>query len=182
MAKANFTLDDQGAIVYKQLLDLRAERVTHALPAFDAIADDIEMLEDAVFSSQGRILGGKGWKPNSDMQRAMKAKRGLKDAILEMAEPGGIGRIRRALTREGAPFSVRRVTNESSERGTNLGIAKIHQTGGMVTLRRGKSTKTHQVKIPRRRFMQTRPTDRHRWLGYLEDQLRDGHVRLRRLS
>lgn len=172
----NFRLDDEGAVRYSALLEERRRRVTHASPAFETIADDIENLEEAVFRSEGRLLTAAGWRPNSAPQRAEKHRRGLADRVLEMAHPGGIGRIRRALTVESAPWSIRRVTNEEAERGTSLGIARVHQTGGTATIRRGKHGQ-QQVRIPRRRFMQARRVDRLRWLGVLEDHLRTGRSR-----
>lgn len=176
MTRVNFKLDDDGAVRYAALLETRARRALNARPAFETIADDIENLEDAVFRTQGRLLTGSGWRQDSAPQRAEKHRRGLADRVLEMATPGGIGRLRRSLTTDGAPWSVRKVTNDEAERGTSLGIARIHQTGGTATIRRGKRG-TQQVRIPRRRFMQTRRVDRLRWLGVLEDHLQTGTSR-----
>lgn len=173
--RVDIDIDKPALFSVADTFEARERRVRDMRPALTTMARDFEALEDRVFRSQGGAIGVR-WAPVSPMWRRYKARRGLSMRILEMAPAGQIGRLRAALTLSGAPYAIRRISTHDLVAGTNLGIAKIHQTGGTVTIR-GRT-----VKIPRRRFVSLRRPDRQRWTHYAGEYIFRGSTRTRRLG
>lgn len=169
--KIKFDYDETAAARFQRLLNEREQRVRNLDPVHEAIVADFHDLEDAVFHTQGRLLTGSGWKSLSPKWLATKRRLGLSQRILEMAPGGKMGRLRRSLVVPGAPWQVLRMRDDSVEVGTSLGIAKVHQTGGVVALGH------RQVRVPRRRFVSLRRVDKARWLSMYEQHLFTGRIR-----
>lgn len=160
---------------YERKLADRERRAEDMTPSLEAAADDFLELEDAVFRSEGRIVGG--WAPLSPGRLAVKRRLGLTERILESAPGGAVGKLRRSLTRKGG-HHVRRIRADEMVAATSLGIAKMHDKGGTLT-RRHRSGRTQTSRIPARPLVRLRREDERRWLGYQQTYLETGRVRVR---
>lgn len=163
--RVELKLDEAQLQAFERLVEERQRRAMDMTPALEEVADDFLELERRVFDTQGRVVLSAGWRKLSKSWTKFKQTHGLSPRILEMTQGGG--RLRRALTVKGAPYQLRHVTDEEVVVGTNLGIARIHQKGGKITLH------GHAAKIPSRKFVRLRQVDKVRWIGELQSYLSD---------
>lgn len=150
----------------------RQRRSVSMRPALEAVAADFAAIETEAFATQGRAIGS-SWRSLSPAYRAWRARTGRGTTVLKYANAQG-GRLLRSLTVPGAPWSLRRVTDDDVTVGTSLGIAAVQQRGGVVTIQ------GRRVTIPRRRFVNIRSSDKLRWVGYAQQYLDHGGVQFRR--
>lgn len=166
--RVELKLDEAELKHFQEIVEERGRRGTNMRPALEAVADDFLDLEESVFATQGRLVLAAGWKKLSPKWLKFKTSHGLSPRILEMTQGGG--RLRRSLTVHGAPWQLRDVTNDEVVVGTTLGIANVHQKGR--TVRIGNRT----VKIPARKFVRLRRTDKQRWIDLQQSYLSTGTV------
>lgn len=149
-----------------------ARRASAAQPAFGAMADDFHGIMDQAFATEGAIFGQR-WRPLVPQYLERRQRQGRGSNILELLGGKG-GRLRAALTGRSSKWSVRRVKARSLEIGTNLGIARVHQKGGVVAIPSGPFKPA--VRIPARPFIGIRDSDRDRWARILSDWIVHGDV------
>jgi phage gpG-like protein len=131
---------------------LRLERRGQDLsPVFDVLADDFFELESRQFSSEGGFASG-GWDPLAD---STVRRRGSAHPILDESSE-----LRDSLTQDGAKGSIRRITSDELFVGTDVDHAQYHQTG--------------TPRMPRRRPVEFRETDRRRWVKAIQRYLVTG--------
>lgn len=99
-------------------LDGRADRAQVLRPAFHEIADDFYEIERRRFAA-----GMAHWQPLSHAYALRKAARGR--SVVPLVG----GDLEKSLTRKGARWSVRRVTNTALFIGTKDPVTNLHQGG-----------------------------------------------------
>lgn len=167
-----FSFDQRARAVFQGQLDDLRRRGVSMHPALAAVADDFLELEEQVFETQGRRIGAT-WRPLAEWWRRYRETHGLGTKILRYENARG-GRLYRSLTQRGAPWQLRHIDADSVTVGTTLGIAPTHQKGGSATVpTRGGQ---RQIQVPRRRFVQLRLIDKHRWIAYQQEFLMTGRV------
>jgi phage gpG-like protein len=166
----NLDIRLDGTTVVRDLTQT-ASRLTNLRPAFESIVDDFLNLEEQGWETEGAVVG-RHWKPLSKKWAAWKAKNRPGAGILEMTAGGGP--LRKSLTVRGAPYQRLDVGDDTLVMGTRHGIAKIHQTGRTVTLRSGKSSKTHKATIPARPIVRVQAATRRRWVATIDGFVHHG--------
>jgi phage gpG-like protein len=141
--------------------------------AMEAVADDFLKVERRVFDSDGRAAGQR-WTPLAETYAANKQREGRGIEILELLGGKG-GRLREAMTKRGASWQVRDIGRDHARMGTSLGIAKIHQRGGRVTVKSGPN-KGRRYRIPARPFVVLTPEVKDRWEMIMRTYVVDGEI------
>lgn len=141
--------------------------------AMNAVADDFLRTERRVFDTDGAAAGGR-WTPLADAYAANKRREGRGNEMLELLGGRG-GRLRESLTRRGASYQIRDVGADRARVGTSLGIAKIHQRGGTVSVQSGPQ-KGRRYRIPARPFVVLTPEVKDRWTMIMRTYVVDGEV------
>lgn len=100
-----------------------AARAIDLLPAWIAIGEAIEEVEERLFESEGGTGAGGGWEPLAASTVARKAARGEDQRILHATLA-----LRESLTGKTGD-SIRIMTPSSFAFGTEVPYAKYHQTG-----------------------------------------------------
>jgi phage gpG-like protein len=175
--KVVFKLDEGDLARLDRLIKERQDRGTDMRPVLREVSTDFFDLESQLFESQGRLILGRGWKKLNPKWLAYRQANGRGSRILEM-EGGAGGRLRKSLTVPGAPYQRLDVSADELVVSTRLGIAKVHDRGGTVTISNASGTRT--VKIPRRRMVRLRREDKLRWLGAAQRFISDGGAGRRR--
>lgn len=155
------------------------DRARNAKPLFESLADDFLDVEAELFRSQG-ARARERWKALAPGYLQEKLEAGHGSRIMEIMSPKG-GRLRRSLTVKGAQYQVRRVRNNGMIVGTNLGIAKIHQRGGMAPVEAGPNA-GRMYRIPRRRLIHVPDRDVARWNRTVLDWLISGNTSTPRMG
>src|SRR4051812_31916579 len=118
------------------------------------IADDMFRVIGATFSSQGRRYGG-SWKALDPQTVKRKAAAGSLDPRILIAS----GALMRSVSHEGDPNQIFQVTGSEIILDSTLDYAEAHQRGN-----------DH---VPKRQFIKFYPQDRRRWVGIVQDELRN---------
>jgi phage gpG-like protein len=164
----NLTAGAGVAGVQRDLVTRRA-RLTDLEPALKAVASDMLAVEARVWATEGGAIG-EHWKPLSPRYAKWKARRYPGARLLEQT-----GRLRKSLSVPGASWQRFEVGPTEMVLSTTLGIAKVHQSGGTVSVR-SRGGKQHQAKIPKRQMVKVRRDDRLRWAGYVDEYLETGRT------
>ena len=163
----------EGADDVKRRFNGMLQRAERTRPLFEQISDDFRAQSDQVWRTQGAATGRRWKRLNPDYLKR-KIRKGLGSGILENTSKRG-GILRRSLTRARAKGSMQRVTRDSVELGTRIGIARIHQQGGTVPLKPPHGH-VRRVRIPARPFVVVTDETRQRWSGLVADHLVDGRA------
>lgn len=150
-----FELDILGEKQVSRDLMRFGERADDMTPALSELADDFLRIEKKQFRSQGGYASG-GWAPLAPSTLLAKAQRGLDPRKLHATLA-----LRRSLTSRGGDH-VRRIYPDRMEVGTQVDYAIFHQHG--------------TSRMPRRRPVELRGSDRRRWIKVLQRFLVYGEV------
>lgn len=125
----------------RELMRFKARGMDMA-PAFRKVVKYLRRVESRQFTSQGANSGG--WTPLASSTVAYKAKHGYDPRILHRTL-----RLRKSLTREGAPDSVVRISRDEMFYGSSVPYGVFHQRGTrhMPKRRPVELTPAHKVKI-----------------------------------
>lgn len=99
------------------------ERAMRAKPLWRGIYEDLLMIEDVQFLTQG-VHGSGGWPELSEVTLREKAYRRQEPWILRATET-----MYRSLTRQGTNYSIRDIENTWMRFGSAVPYGKFHQTG-----------------------------------------------------
>jgi phage gpG-like protein len=163
---------DNLARFMNRLLEM-GRRAGDMRTAMDAVADDFLRTQRRVFDTDG-AAAGRRWTPLAATYAENKRHEGRGTEMLELLGGRG-GRLRESLTRRGASYQVRDVGPHTVKVGTKLGIAKVHQRGGTVTVQRGPN-KGRRYRIPARPFVVLTPEVKDRWTVIMRTYVVDGDV------
>lgn len=136
IARYDARVDARAAIARLDQVTNAAERPKKAL---EAMAD---LFFDKIEPQYWRSVR---WQPLTPESARRKSKRGRPTTPLTG------GALEASLTRRGALYQVREVTEDSVRVGTSDPVARIHNVG---------SYKAPEANIPRRRLIRLRPNDR----------------------
>jgi phage gpG-like protein len=148
--RARLELDKNISRRLKATLDDRQERARIVTPALEEIADDW-------LGIQRRRFGGSAqWKPLSPEWAVRKAQAGKSPMPLVGGE------LERSLTRRGARFAVRRVSQRQVVLGTSDPVANLHQGGTR--------------RMPKRPPVSITRADERRWVDIISRHLSSSDV------
>lgn len=144
------TLDVFGDVQLRRRLLRWAEGAEDMSPAFESVSDDFLEIERRQFDSEGSFASV-GWAALSEPYRSIKSILYPGKGILEAT-----GALRGSLAERG-PGHVREIRSDEMFVGTEVPHAAHHQSG--------------TSKMPQRRPVELRETDRRRWMQILQRHL-----------
>lgn len=122
-------------IIEREFMEHRG-RAINPIPVFEVLAQRFLAIETLQFNTQG-MSGSGGWRPLSAAYLAEKIRHGYDPRILHRTL-----RLRESLTNSDAPGSIKRITPEFMEVGTDVTNDKgfpypaVHQQGRGVPVRK----------------------------------------------
>lgn len=166
-----FDVEADGFDRFRQLLDDIATRANDLRPVLTDIGEDIQLVIDEAFRTEGASLGRR-WAPLAPGYRKERQRRGKGTSILQTRGSRG-GILRRSLTKRSGPQGIFTVGRDEVAVGTRLGIAPLMHRGGTRTLRYP-SGKSRTYRIPARPVLPTAAHLRGRYGDRLGEFLVDG--------
>lgn len=147
----SLSIEVLGEKIIERNLVRHAERAVNPIPVFEILAERFLLIEKMQFESQG-VSGSGGWTPLSATYLQEKIKRGYDPRILFRTHA-----LFNSLTHHDAPGSIRRITPEFMEVGTEVKssdgyvYAQAHQKGAGVPVRKP----VDFTELERRRWVKT---------------------------